>query len=225
MDKLLLAIDTSTSYAGIALLRSGRLLAEESWEVGRNHTIQLLPALSSLLAQNRVSIADIGAIAVAKGPGSFNGLRAGMATAKGLAYSLDAPLVGVSTLEVEAYQHAAADIPICPLHDAGRKELAAALFRGGESRWERLMEEQIIKVEDLVAKLEGRVLFCGEAPDWAVPLIRQSMDDRAVLAAGVASIRRPGVLGELAWRRLCAGEQDDLMTLQPMYLRRPPVGE
>ncbi len=222
-DKALLAIDTSTAYAGIALMKGGKLLAEHNWEAGRNHTVQLLPALTALLTHSGITLNDVGSIVVAQGPGSFNGLRVGMATAKGLAYSLEAPIVAVSTLEVEAYQQLPTDLPICPIHDAGRKEVAAALFRGALAKWEKVVSEHITKMEDLVAELKDETLFCGEAPEWARAIITATMGHRAVYPQETGLVRRAAVLAELGWQRLRDGNEDDLMTLQPLYLRRPPV--
>ncbi len=120
-----LAIDTSTDTASIALVRDAEVLVELTWHSGRNHTTQLLPNLSRLL--DKADIHSVNCIFVAKGPGSFNGLRVGVSTAKGLAFSLKIPLVGISTLEVEAYQHAETGLPVCPIFNAGRGEIATAI--------------------------------------------------------------------------------------------------
>ncbi|MSQ14629.1 MAG: tRNA (adenosine(37)-N6)-threonylcarbamoyltransferase complex dimerization subunit type 1 TsaB [Dehalococcoidia bacterium] len=222
-SRVLLAIDTSTAYAGVAFLRHGKLLAEHDWEAGRNHSVQLLPALNSMLAHSGITLDDVGAVVVAQGPGSFNGLRVGIATAKGLAYSLQIPIVAVTTLEVEAYQQLPSDLPICAIHDAGRKEIAVALFHGAYGRWERRLTEHITKLEALLAGLTERTLFCGEIPEWARPIITETLGNRALLAEGVGAVRRAGVLADLGWRRLTSGHEDDLLTLQPLYLRRPTV--
>src|ERR1035437_5858080 len=110
---MLLALDTSTEMAGLALVNDGRLVAEATWYCGQNHTIQLLPQLAALLIKTGTDIKTISAIAVAKGPGSFNGLRVGISSAKGLAFSLGIPLAGISTLEVEAYPFAITGLPVC----------------------------------------------------------------------------------------------------------------
>ncbi len=125
---LLLALDTSTRWASVALSRGPTLLAEYTWQAGTNHTRQLLPVIKAVLQENQARLGDVGVVAVASGPGSFNGLRVGMATAKAFARTLGAPLVAVGTLEVEAYPHAAFPGPICPVHDAGRGELAWAMY-------------------------------------------------------------------------------------------------
>ena len=109
---MLLAIDTSGDTASLALFDGGQPLAELTWQCHRNHSTELLPRLNQLLEQNGLETGSITAIAVALGPGSYNGLRVGLATAKGLALSLGVPLVGLSTLEAEAYPHAATGLPI-----------------------------------------------------------------------------------------------------------------
>jgi tRNA threonylcarbamoyl adenosine modification protein YeaZ len=101
-----LAIDTSTDIASLALVKDDQLIAELTWRCGQNHTIQLLPNLEYLLRQAKLDLRSVNGIIVARGPGSFNGLRVGLSTAKGLAFSLGIPVVAVSTLEAEAYQHA-----------------------------------------------------------------------------------------------------------------------
>jgi tRNA threonylcarbamoyl adenosine modification protein YeaZ len=93
-----LSIDTSTGWGGLALSQEGQLIAELTWKPGQNHTSEMFPNVDRLLATAKADIHDMSAIFVARGPGSYNGLRAGISAAKGLAFSLSIPLVGVSTL-------------------------------------------------------------------------------------------------------------------------------
>lgn len=220
-----LAIDTSTRIAGVAVSRQGELLVEVTWRAGVNHTRELVPALQRALAQAHVSLEEVDGLVVARGPGSFSGLRVGMSVAKGLAYALEVPLVGVSTLEVAAYQHAASPWVICPLHDAGRGEVAAALYRSGSRGWRRLMEEQVTSLTDLMDHLSGTSLFCGEVPPWARAALADRLGRKSRFADVASQVRRPAYLAALGWRRLAAQEYDDVATLQPLYLRRPPVEE
>jgi len=97
-----IAIDTSTDTATIAISCAGVACAEMTWPVGHNHTVELVPNILHLLNDSKVTLHQIDAIIVARGPGSFNGLRVGVGTAKGLAFALGIPLVGIATLEVEA---------------------------------------------------------------------------------------------------------------------------
>lgn len=218
-----LAIDTSTETAGLALVRDGRLLAELTWRCGQNHTTQLLPNLNHLLRQLDLNMQAITGVIVARGPGSFNGLRVGVSAAKGLAFSLDVPIVGISSLAAEAYQHASTGLPVCPVFNAGRGEIATALYRQRDSEWQKIMEEQITTVDALCSQIPERMVFCGEYVHKIAAQIMDSLRDKAVIPSELAGLRRAGFLAELGLRRLKAGENDDPATLQPVYLRRPSI--
>ncbi len=216
-----LAIDTSTETAGIALSTEGKLDAEFTWHAGQNHTRELVPNVVCLLHQARASLNDIRGLIVAKGPGSFNGLRVGMSVAKGLSLALGIPLVGVGTLEVEAVPYAAAGLPICPIMNAGRGEIATALFQSQHGKWRRVRQEHITTVDVLLSEIAGPTIFCGAITDEVAFRIKQRLGRRTLLAAGVA--RRPGYLAQLGWLRLKDSDADHSPTLQPLYLRRPSI--
>ncbi len=218
-----LAIDTSTETASVALWSAGEVVAELTWHSGQNHTVELLSSLVHLLHQAKVKPRDIKAIIVAKGPGSFNGLRVGMATAKGLAYSLGIPIIGISTLEAEAFQHAKTGLPVCPIFNAGRGEVASALYQWRNGRWHRLIEEHITTIEALCPGLRGRTVFCGNILPHFEKELKERLGRRAVVLKAAFALRRAGFLAELGWRRLEGGEVDDLASLQPLYLRRPSI--
>lgn len=216
-----LAIDTSTDIASIALSDSGAAFAELTWTAGQNHTVELMPSIVRLLAQARVEIDQMTAVYVAKGPGSFNGLRVGMAAAKGFAMSLDIPIVGIGTLAVQAWPYAPALLPICPVIPAGRTEIAAATFQQADGEWRMLVAEHITTVEDLCRRIDSTTIFCGRFPAEVADRIRELLGERAVVKSD--ALRRAGYLAELGWRRLSQGDTDDAATLQPEYLRRPPI--
>ncbi|GAJ22987.1 unnamed protein product, partial [marine sediment metagenome] len=142
-----LAIDTSTDTASLALVQDNRVLAELTWRCEQNHTTQLLTHLAHLLNQTKLNLQSTNGIIVARGPGSFNGLRVGISTAKGLAFSLGIPVVGISSLEAEAYQHAETSLPICPIFNAGRGEIATATYQKKHNEWLKLNAEHITTVE------------------------------------------------------------------------------
>ncbi len=218
-----LAIDTSTQTASIALSAKGDVVAELTWYAGRNHTAELLPNLIYLLHQARLNLKDIDSLVVAKGPGSFNGLRVGMSVAKGFAFALGIPLVGISTLEVEAYPYASTALPICPVQKAGRGDIAAAIFQDKGGKWCRLIEEHITTPDDLLSKIEGRTVFCGTIPHEVLSKVRERLGNEALLFEGAGVLRRAGYLAELGWMRLKEGDFDHSPTLQPLYLRRPSI--
>ena len=160
---------------------------------------------------------------MAIGPGSFNGLRVGLATAKGLAMSFNAPIVGISTLAVEAYQHALHTEPICPIFNAGRGEIATALFTNKDSKWQKLMDEHITKIDELYPKLKDKTIFCGQLTNEIASQLKANLRDNAIIAQGALLMRRAGYLAELGWKRLINGDTDNPATLQPLYLRKPAI--
>lgn len=215
-----LALDTSTDIASIALSCCSELQAEMTWTSEQNHTVELMPNVLHLLQQAKIEVKDIDSIIVAKGPGSFNGLRVGVAAAKGLAFALDVPLVGIITLEVEAFPYVETGLPVCPVQNAGRGEIAAAQYQLQNGNWQRLIVEHITTVEELCAKIATKTIFCGRfSPDIARH-IEKCLGNRAIILKG---LRRAGSLAELGWRRLKMGETDNPATLQPLYLRSPSV--
>jgi tRNA threonylcarbamoyl adenosine modification protein YeaZ len=218
---MLLAIDTSTDSASIALVQDSKLLAEASWRCGQNHSVELLPRLAHLLNESKVGLQSISCVIVAKGPGSFNGLRVGISTAKGLAFSLGIPIIGISSLELEAYQYAETGLPICPIFNAGRGEIATALYQKKDKEWRQLAPEHITTVDALDSEITGKTLFCGEYVLLIASRLRKKLGQRAVIAPD--QLRPARLLVELAKGRLEAGDYDHPTTLQPLYLRRPAI--
>lgn len=218
-----LAIDTSTSVASVAMARRGEVVAEITWHTEQNHSVELLPNIIYLLQQAKADLSSLDGIVVAKGPGSYNGLRVGVSTAKGLALALGLPLVGVGTLEVEAYPFALTGLPVYPLQGAGRGEVATALYQRRRGKWLQLQPEHLTTLEELSGEVRRRALFCGEISSGSASLLLEKLGRKAVVASGGASLRRAGYLAELGWLRLEQGEVDNLATLQPIYLRRPPI--
>ena len=219
-----LAIDTSTDSCSIGLSQQGEMIAELTWHSGQNHTVELVPNIVSLLNHNRASPQSLTAVFVAKGPGSFNGLRVGISTAKGLALALNIPLVGISTLEIEAYPFAFTKLPLCPIHNAGRGEIAAALYQQTDG-WHCLAEEHITPVDALCQRIKRKTLFCGEIPPSVIERLQQKLDTRAIIPEATARLRHATFLTALGWQRLKKGDIDNPATLQPLYLRQPPITE
>lgn len=218
-----LAIDTSTDTASLAVVQDGEILAELTWRCGQNHSTQLLPHLSHLLNQTGLSLQSAGCIIVARGPGSYNGLRVGISTAKGLAFSLGIPIVGVGTLEVEAYQHAERGLPICPIFNAGRGEIATATYQKKGSKWCQLAAEHLTTVDALCSQITSKTIFCGEFVLSITTQLKKQLKQKAIILSPAAGLRRASFLAELGLKRFKAGDYDDPVTLQPLYLRGPAI--
>lgn len=220
---MLVAIDTSTDVASLALVRDKTTLAELTWRSGQNHTTQLLPNLEHLLKLVGVDAGILTGVIVAKGPGSFNGLRVGVSAAKGLAFSLNIPIVGISSLEVEAYQYAGTGLPVCPVFNAGRSEIASALYIKQAGDWKQIQPERITTLEKLCDGVKEKTLFCGEYLPVVSEQLVSRLAGKAVIVSPVTALRRAGYLAELGMKRIAGGEIDDANTLQPVYLRRPSI--
>jgi tRNA threonylcarbamoyladenosine biosynthesis protein TsaB len=218
-EPLELSVDTASSMASIALSREGTLVAEETWECGRDHSRQLLPAIDTLLTRRARSKDELTAIFVCIGPGSYAGIRTGMSTAKGLAFALGIPIVGIGRLEIEAYAFAATGLSVVAVHRAGRGEIAWAVYQGDP--WLEISPPQLSSVETLADTLPAGALLVGELEDAVAANLVQG---RNRVVRGAASLRRAAVLAELGWLRLQDGRTDDPKSLEPLYLREPAIG-
>jgi tRNA threonylcarbamoyladenosine biosynthesis protein TsaB len=213
----LLAIDTSTVSAGIALYAATGLLAECAWPAGRAQTTTLLPEIARLTALCGLRPADLGAIAVASGPGTFNGLRVGMSTAKGLAHALGVPLLGVPTLDVLAYPHGGQRLPIRAVIVAGRGRYVSARYVSPDGVPRQASAYANTTLDGLAGLIDEPTLVCGELPFERLAAWRIAAA-QAQIASPALGARRAGSLAEIAWARLRAGEYDDPATLEPIYV-------
>ena len=215
-----LSIDTASDWASIAVSDAGALVGEMTWRSRRQHSVQLLPAVENLLARLGVDKGKLRAVFVCTGPGGYAGLRVGVSTAKGLAFALGASIVGVGRLEVEAYAFADCGRPVVAAHRAGRGEVAWATYQGPRSEWREVLSPRMSTSEALVVEAPPDALFCAEEGDGV-----EEMLTAARASVRVTPVRRrAGVLAELGWRRLSAGDVDDARTLAPLYLREPAIG-
>lgn len=230
---MLLAFDTSTSIASLALVAGTapataddrRLIAELTWQVGQRHSTELLERIEWLLATSRVTMADLTGVAVALGPGSFNGVRVGLATAKSLAFARGLPLVGVPTLDVIAWGHSAIGGTICAILEAGRGQVYSATYDATApeaARWAPVDGYAVVTAAELAAQCESGAYFCGEmAPATRAALA--STLGRRYRSAPVLDARRAGWLAELALARIAQQRYDEPVALEPLYLRRPAI--
>ena len=219
---MLLAIDTATSVASVALY-GGAMTGECTWQARQDHTRQLMPQIVNLMGTHGLLPRDLTAIGVGLGPGSFNGLRVGLACAKALAFGLHVPIAGVGTLEALAYQHSQVGLPVRPVLDAGRGQASTALYRAAEGRWIQEEAPHLVDPPDLASLVLGRTLLAGEwRPQW-LEALRQARGELICVPSAAFNLRRAGFMAELAWRRIQIGQADDLASLQPLYLRKPAI--
>jgi tRNA threonylcarbamoyladenosine biosynthesis protein TsaB len=218
---MLLAIDTATRYASLALYDGARVISEETWRTANYHTVELMPAIVRMLERQGVSVEALQSVGVSLGPGSFTGLRIGMGVAKGLVLARDIPLLGVPTLETVAYPHFSQRRPICAVVEAGRGRLCVQIYRRRRGRWRPTDQPHLTSPEGLCGMVETTTLFCGEIDAALAALLQERLADQTILASPATSLRRAGYLAELAWARFQEGEADDPDTLSPIYLQQP----
>ena len=220
---MLLAIDTSTRFAGVLLWKDGLPLFSQSWRSVQNHTSLLMPAIQHTLQHSGIQAKDLHAVAVALGPGGFSALRVGMSAAKGLCLPFGVPLIGITTLEAEALPYADAGLPVCPLLNIGRREMAWACYQKLLGKWQKTHPEEVIYTDQLPHVLTPGALLCGEGLLTSGPLLREAIGHSATVMEYPGPAPRLWALAQLAAQRLERGLVDDPFSLQPLYLRRPSI--
>ena len=220
----LLALDTSTEWASVAIFDGTAVLAEETWHAQRRHAEDLFPTIERLLTLSRQQIGTVDKVAVATGPGSFTGLRVAIAAAQGLARGSGAALVGVSTLDVLAYPHASSKLRTCPLLPAGRSEYYAALYQERNRKWARRSPFIVGSLVDLCRQIGTHTLFVGEIDAEGESTLRDLLGPLALFAPPASRMRRAGYLAELGWNELALRTQAPLGALEPIYVRQPATG-
>jgi tRNA threonylcarbamoyladenosine biosynthesis protein TsaB len=184
--------------------------------------VELTPAIEWVMRSAGAAPADLRGIGIGLGPGGFSALRAGMGAAKGLAFALDIPIVGVSTLEAEVYPYRESARRLCALLPAGRRLVSRGTYEGGRGRWRRV-EERTSTLEELVGATTAPTLFCGEAAPEHAASLEQALGRRAIVVHSFSPMTRLSGLADLALQRLERGEAGSLEALQPNYLRAPGI--
>ena len=219
----LLAVETSTLTGAVALLEAGVVVAESRVSVAVTHGERLMAAIDGVLRAARWDLADVQAFAVALGPGSFTGLRIGLSTVKGLAFATGKPMVGVPTLDALAWRLPYCAYPVCPVLDARKNEVYAALYRTLDGRLELLGAPRAVApttlAEEIRATVDGPVVFVGDGVGPFTRVLSEILGTRACLAP--ADLRLPSAVtvGELGGWALDRGETADPASLVPLYLR------
>jgi len=214
---LLLALETATRATSVALLRGEELLAEESGESDRNAAETLLPAVDALLRGAGIAVSELAAFAVSIGPGSFTGLRVGLATVKGLAFGSDRLVLPVPTLAALADTAPRRDLPVAALIDARRGEMYAGVFDVSGELPETILPVGVFTPAELVAELPPECLLVGEGVPLFGPEIRQVRGPGVLLAPGDP---RAAVVGRLGARMLARGGGLPAAGVVPHYVRR-----
>ncbi|WP_050613787.1 tRNA (adenosine(37)-N6)-threonylcarbamoyltransferase complex dimerization subunit type 1 TsaB [Bacillus testis] len=214
----ILAIDTSNHTLGIALLQDDKVVGEYITNMKKNHSVRAMPAIEQLMKECGLKPNQLDKIVVAKGPGSYTGVRIGVTIAKTLAWTLGIPLSGVSSLKALAANGAYFSGYISPLFDARRGQIYTGLYKQEEEGLVCVKEDQILQSSDwatILAKLDGPVLFIGEDIPLHKEVLEEALEDRAIFADPSCMNPRPGALAVLGKDM----ENEDIHTFVPNYVR------
>ena len=218
---LILAFETSAKAASVALLEGDKLLSESYQNTGMTHSQTLMVMAEDMLKQCGKTAKDVDAVAVAEGPGSFTGVRIGVAAAKGFAWGREIPCYGVYTLEAMAQSLGIYDGYICPVMDARRSQVYNALFEADRGEITRIREDRAISLDDLaedVKKLEKPVFLVGDGSILCYNTLLERVPSLVLPPEHRMHQRAVGV-GIIAARQMIAGISGDAAALTPNYLR------
>jgi tRNA threonylcarbamoyladenosine biosynthesis protein TsaB len=224
---MLLAIDTATCVMSLALHDGDSLLAEQSWHSHNRHTVELTPAVEKLLATCDAAIADLTALAVSTGPGSYTGLRIGVALAKGIAAARSLPLVGVTTLDTLAagqpyFQSGSGLVAVV---QAGRGRIIIKTYRWRKGRWSSHADPRLMDWDTLLSSIDGPAYITGEVDERGRAVIAdaRAREIPVNIAPPAHRLRRAGFLAETAWERLREAGEDrsayEAARLAPVYVK------
>lgn len=225
---MLLAIDSASQVLSIALHDGSALRAEWSLAAGRQHSALLAPMIQQLMRQAQIDTADLQALAVVVGPGSYTGLRIGVALAKGLAAVDDLPLAPLTTLEIVLEAHAPSryEWPLIATAPAGRSRVIWAKYAPGGATWILRRPAEISTWDDLLAACQPPVTISGEISSAGLAAIDAAQQAGAQIDLPPAAdrLRRAAHLAEIAWRRLRDSQEArpyPAADVRPIYLKAP----
>lgn len=219
----ILAIDSSSSAASCAILNDDKLETEIFLNHKLQHSVLLFPMIEQVLKMVDITIDDIDGIAVSGGPGSFTGLRIGVATAKGIVQGGNKKFIGVSGLDAMAFGQSGFEGIICPIMDALRDNIYTALYKWNEGKLDRISDYMALHIEELISELElkkEKVIFCGDAVALHKAMLIEKLGDRASFSKAAFMMPRASAIAELGMAKLKEDYEDDIYTYSPIYLRK-----
>ncbi len=217
-----LAIDTSSIVATCAILDNDKLLAEYILNDKMTHSQTIMPMIKTVLDSCSLKPEDIDVYAAAKGPGSFTGLRIGIATIKGLAHATNKLVVGISTLDALAFNLPFSEGIVVPMMDARRDRVFTGIYKWADGNLCVIMEQTTLEVDQLIEILKERnenIVFNGDGTLVYKDKLISELGSRAVFAPKSANMARASAVAELAMTKAAEGATDSVFDLAPDYLR------
>ena len=216
----ILAVDTATKSCSAAVIDNKAILAESTLMENETHSRHLLSLVDTVMGRSKLKLSQLDGFAVCVGPGSFTGLRIGIASVKGFAYALNKPVVGISSLQTLAWQCQNASYLICPLIDARKQEVYFGRYRyqNGELRTEG--REQVASPAEAVRGIREPTIWIGNGAELYREHILSALGESAHFVSGPQQIIQATAIARLSLARFIRQESDDVHSLVPQYIRR-----
>lgn len=218
-----LAIDTSSIVATVAIIEDEKLLGEIVINHKKNHSEKLMPNIRYLLEESDIDIREIDLFGVSIGPGSFTGIRIGVATMKALAQVGHKPIIGISTLEGLVYNLNPGKALICPILDAQRNQIYTSLYRWEKTKLLSLEEERAIGAKEWIEKLKERkedIFLLGDGVAKFGELFKESLGERISIVPASLRMPRASSIASLALEKAVRGEVSNYKDISPHYIRK-----
>lgn len=219
---LVLSVDSSYSTATCALIKDDKILAEINLNDKKQHSVILMRLIDSILKEYEIDINDIDAFIISRGPGSFTGLRIGMATLKGLAFASKKPLISVSTLDALAYNSISFKGIICPIMDALRDNIYTCLYKNENNNLTPLIKEQCLNINELVTILKEQtlpIIFVGDGVAKHKEFLQENIPN-SFFAPNHSNFPKASSVGELGIKKINDGVIENIDSINPIYLRK-----
>ena len=219
----ILAVDTTAKAASVCLAAEDKIIGSFFIDTALTHSRTLMPMLEALLSNTETKADELSAIAVNAGPGSFTGVRIGVAAVKGLAFAHNLPCVSVSTLESMAYNFSGGDCVVCAVMDARCSQVYNALFRVNGSKIERLCDDRALALTDLreeLLRLDGKIILVGDGASVSYDYLKNDVPDLTIAPAN-NRIQTAQSTAMAAFEKINRGETLTPAELMPVYLRLP----
>lgn len=225
----ILGFDSSSNAATVAIADENKVIGEFFVNTKKNHSQKLLPLIDKLLKETDLKISDLSGIAVSVGPGSFTGLRIGVSTAKGLAYSTGLPIIGVNTLDGLAHNVLASQCTICPVLNARRSQVYTAIYKEESEEIIRISEYMAIGIDGLINKLSeiksdeqivNNYIFLGDGFLEYEKEIRKKLEGRIINIEKNNEMPRASSIALLGLKKLKEGNKESAIEIMPFYLRK-----
>lgn len=219
----ILAVDTSATSASVCIANENKIIGEFSINTSITHSQTLIPMIEQVMKNTGFSMDEIDAVAVNAGPGSFTGVRIGVAAVKGIAFSRDLPCVSISTLESMAYNMLNSDCIVCAVMDARCSQVYNAMFRINGNCVERLTDDRALALTDLkidLQKYKEKIVLVGDGAEICYNYFDKSLEN-VVLSSSNVRIQKASSVACAAFKSIKNADTMTVAELMPVYLRLP----